>query len=334
MRGSMAARPGGGDSQPDGQPMLDLLDGLQVDNRHPETIAEVPVTDLPRSFNLRLGANDPRHARLLAQNFENLPPIVLHRQTMAVIDGNHRLLAATLSGHSRVPVRFFDGSEAEAFVEAVRLNTTHGKPLSLAERENAADKLLTLWPEWSDRRLAEICGLSPKTVGAIRARSNLPAPFGGRVGRDGRIRPGDPASRRMEIARLIHHHPDASNRSLAAQVGTSQATVIDVRRRLQSGENPVPQRFITRAGPVPDSEWAPEVKWEGGDAACCSTDEGRTFTDWFDGNDVDEGTVRRYVESVPLSRVYVVADEARRRASIWQLFASLVEGRTRRRAGN
>lgn len=316
MLGSMATRrPEGEEQQPD------------------EAVAEVAIGDVPGSFQLRLGANDPRHARLLAQNFESLPPIVLHRQTMAVIDGNHRLLAAALSGHSTVPVRFFDGSEAEAFVEAVRLNTTHGKPLSLAERENAAEKLLTLWPEWSDRRLAEICGLSPKTVGAIRERSNLPVHLGGRVGRDGRVRPGDPASRRMEIARLIHHRPDASNRSLAAQVGTSQATVIDVRRRLQQGENPVPRRFITGAGPVAGTECAGQEKWDGGDAACQSTVEGRTFTDWFDGLGVDEGTVRRFADAVPLSRIYVVADEARRRASVWQLFAALVEGRARRPGG-
>lgn len=321
-------RPGRGNPE-----AMQAADGRQPPQRtEHEPVTRVAVEDLPRSFKLRIGDKDTRHARLLAQSFESLPPVLLHRQTMAVIDGAHRLLAAAISGHPEIPVRFFDGSEIDAFVEAVRLNTTHGKPLSLAERENAAQKLLTMCPDWSDRRVAEICGLSPKTVGSIRQSSSLDCRDpSGRVGRDGRVRPSDPVSRRMEIARLIVNQPDASNRSLATQVGTSQATVTDVRRRLQQGRSPVPERFMKSGEPMPDS--GREASWNGDDPACNSTAEGRTFIDWFEAHGVDEETVRRYVDAVPLSRVYVVADEARRRASMWQQFASLVERRSGSRNG-
>jgi hypothetical protein len=38
------------------------------------------------------------------------------------------------------------------------------------------------------------------------------------------------------------------------------------------------------------------------------------------------------VGAVPLSRVYEIADEARRRAGFWSRFAEALEGQVRRRA--
>jgi hypothetical protein len=64
------------------------------------------------------------------------------------------------------------------------------------------------------------------------------------------------------------------------------------------------------------------------DPALVSTPDGKQFADWFDRADPGADWAA-HVMAVPLSRVYEVADEARRRASAWRQFAHLVEERAR-----
>ncbi|MFC3514272.1 ParB/RepB/Spo0J family partition protein [Amycolatopsis halotolerans] len=137
----------------------------------------------------RLEGVDMDHVHALAEVHGHLPPILVHRGTMKVIDGMHRLMAAELRGCSTVEVRFFDGSEDEAFVKAVQANVAHGLPLTLADRTAAAARIVKAHAEWSDRRIAGLVGLSPKTVGAVRMRSTeeIPQPTV-RIGRDGKAR--------------------------------------------------------------------------------------------------------------------------------------------------
>jgi hypothetical protein len=66
-----------------------------------------------------------------------------------------------------------------------------------------------------------------------------------------------------------------------------------------------------------------------GDSAFSSTTEGETFVAWFDSTNVADHPSR--IDEVPLSRIYEIADEARRRAAFWSAFADSVEGRARRR---
>src|SRR5205823_12956635 len=134
----------------------------------------------------RLAAADAQHARMLAENIENLPAVIVHEPSMTIIDGAHRVHAARMAGRSEIGVRLFRGSMEDAFVEAVRQNVLHGKPLTLREREQATLRLLDDHPDWSDRRIAEVCGLSPRTIASIRARSTGETPqLSERVGRDG-----------------------------------------------------------------------------------------------------------------------------------------------------
>lgn len=148
----------------------------------------VPIDSLTATDSPRLAGVNIDHVRTLAECVDQCPPIVVHRPTMRVIDGAHRLHAMRLLGHDTIRVRFFDGNEEEAFVVAVQSNAAHGMPLSLAERRMAASRIVRSYPRWSDRMIASITGLSHKTVGAIRVRSSgeIPhSPF--RVGRDGRL---------------------------------------------------------------------------------------------------------------------------------------------------
>ncbi|MER6010842.1 hypothetical protein [Streptomyces bluensis] len=162
---------------------------------------------------------------------------------MRVIDGIHRLRVALLRGQREIAVRFFDGSEADAFVLAVRSNAGHGLPLTLSDRTAAAARIVKSHPQWSDRAIARVSGLSPKTVASIRRRSTEDTPpLNTRVGQDGRVRPITAAAGRERASQLIAINPGMPLRAVAKEAGISLGTAHDVRERLSSGRDPVPDR--------------------------------------------------------------------------------------------
>lgn len=209
----------------------------------------VPVRHLTSSLSPRKRREDPAHVRLLAETDRALDPLLVHRPTMRVIDGMHRLRAAVLKGRNEIAVRFFDGSEADAFVLSVRLNVGHGLPLTLDERKEAARRILASHPHWSDRAVAESTGLSAKTVAAVRRR--LDGQEGlqlSRVGRDGRSRPLSSIEGRRSAAALLAANSEISLRELSRKTGLSVGTVRDVRERLGRGQDPIPERLRAREG--------------------------------------------------------------------------------------
>ena len=190
----------------------------------------------------RLEGVDEEHCRRLAEMTMAVPPILVRRETMQVIDGMHRLRAAQLRGTGTIRVRFFDGDEHEAFVHAVKENIAHGLPLTLADRTAAAHRIIDSFPHLSDRAIAGYVGLSDKTVNSVRAHhatAEDPGP-GGRLGADGRIRPLDPERGRRRAAQILHERPEASLREIAADAGISVGTAHDVRKRIRSGQSPLP----------------------------------------------------------------------------------------------
>jgi hypothetical protein len=168
---------------------------------------------------------------------------------MRVVDGMHRVRAAQRRGDTRILAKFFDGSELDAFVYAVRINVKHGMLLSRDDREAAAARIIAAYAHWSDRAIATATGLSAPTVSAIRRRSadaveKPPV----RIGRDGRARPLSTAEGRRKASRLMAEHPNASLRQIARESGISVGTVRDVRERVRRGEDPVPPRYAMTGG--------------------------------------------------------------------------------------
>jgi ParB-like chromosome segregation protein Spo0J len=196
------------------------------------SVVTVAVGSLSVADSPRMSGENSEHARALAETHEQLPPIIVHRPTMRVIDGVHRLRAAKLRGQDQISVRFFSGSEDDAFVVAVRSNIAHGLPLSLVEREAAARRIITSYPQWSDRMIASVAGLASRTVAEIRRRHFGPSgDTVARIGRDGRVRPIDGAAGRMLAAELVSGNPDLSLRQVARVAGISPETARDVRNR-------------------------------------------------------------------------------------------------------
>ncbi len=292
-------------------------------------VSRVEVASLRPGLKLRLGEVNRDHVNVIAASEGDWPPIVVRRADNGIIDGHYRYLAARQLGHTYVNCVYFDGGEQAAFLEALERNRSHGLPLSLRERERAALQLLAFRRDWSDRRIAELCCLAPGTIGRLRThlpRSNEQGDqLHSRLGKDGKLRPVDPSASRARIINVLQTKPDQSLREIARLTGTSPATVRSVRSRLNLVSNEGEREEATSAKPT-------AVAW-GSDSALRSTDEGRGFAGWFEKTDVDEQW-KGFVEGIPISRIYAVSDEARRRAGEWLAFASVLEERAKRRRSN
>ncbi|NBM14379.1 ParB/RepB/Spo0J family partition protein [Streptomyces sp. GC420] len=202
---------------------------------------EVPIAALSPGVSLRQGGTDAAHIRLLidAADSAELPPILVQVDGCRVIDGLHRLEAARLMGDDSIRARFLDCSNSEALVIAMQANGSHGLPLSKADRVVGAQRVLGSHPDWSDRAIAGITGLSAKTIASLRDRSAGGTSLGGkRIGQDGRRRPVDAGEGRRRAAEYIATHPDAPLRQVARETDVSLGTVHDVSARLRRGEGP------------------------------------------------------------------------------------------------
>ncbi|MFJ7277130.1 transcriptional regulator [Kitasatospora sp. NPDC098663] len=221
--------------------------------RNEHQIATLAISSLRPADSPRLGGLDHEHIAQLAGVETLLPPILVDRRTLRVIDGMHRLLAALARGFTTVEVEFFDGTSDEAFLCSVMANVTHGLPLSQADRRAAAARIIASQPNMSDRVIARASGLGAKAVASIRraAADSLPQ-MTARVGMDGKVRPLDAADRRYKAAEVLESRPDASIREVARIAGISPATASDVRRRLREGKAPVPVR-LTADRPAGDT---------------------------------------------------------------------------------
>jgi ParB-like chromosome segregation protein Spo0J len=307
------------------------------------SINSLLIDDSPR----RAGAND-EHIRLLAESEERLPPIIVHGRSGRVIDGIHRVHAATLRGEDKIEARVYEGTDGDAFLLAVQMNIAHGLPLTRADRTTAAARIIQLHPQWSNRRIATVTGLSAGTVAKLRWRSNSHnAQSTTRVGKDGRARPANSSAARMKVAKLLTEKPTASIRAIANEAGVSHSTVHGVRQRVRAGQDPALQRQEAQessATPRPPEICAPLETTEkpgptrGGDVAAIldnlKTDPslrfkkaGQFLLRWLDQHRVEMTAPKKIAEMVPDHCAGLVAKVARGYARVWSEFAAQLEER-------
>lgn len=285
----------------------------------------VPIDSLVPGDSPRLGGVDRTHAELLAESADELPAVLVQRDTLRVIDGRHRLQAARLRGLSQIAVRFVDVTDDEAFLLAVEANLAHGLPLSLADRKAAATRIMRSRPQWSDRAIAKASGLSGKTVGALR-RSLQASAGDSRVGQDGRSRPVDGAVGRRLAGTLLDQHPRSSLREVARAAGVSVATVRDVRDRMNRGEDVLPpqQRRTGRTVRFEGGDHSvlrqlmtdPSIKYRSGGRALLDLMRARPST-------VDPNAI---VGMLPAHCRGMAATACRQIALEWSEFAAVIEG--------
>ncbi|MFG2869692.1 hypothetical protein [Streptomyces sp. NPDC048338] len=308
-------------------------------------VVQVALDSLVLGHSPRQVAQDISHVQVLADVPEQLPPVIVHRATMRVIDGVHRVHATRLLGRGDIAVKFFEGDADDAFLLAVRLNVRHGMPLSLAERRAAAERIITTHPSWSDRSVASVAGLSAKTVAAMRRRSTEETPQSNiRVGRDGRVRPLSAASGRLKASQILTSRPDVTLREVAAEAGISIGTAHDVRVRMEKGLDPVPAgraREIRRPGedrtaspPPPGGIGAIRSRHRllSRDPALKYSTHGRRLLQVIGVTLLDEGDWSRALEAVPAHWLTTIAELANHCAEQWSRLAAEAENRSRRSA--
>ncbi|MFJ9431527.1 ParB/RepB/Spo0J family partition protein [Streptomyces sp. NPDC101490] len=288
----------------------------------------------------RLGGTSPDHVEVLAQG--DIQPILVHRDTRRVVDGMHRLQAARLQGEETIPVRYLDGPASEVFLHSVAANVSHGLPLTLADRRAATRRILASHPDLSDRAIARITRLSPKTVGAVRRTSTEEVPQSKvRVGEDGRTRPLDAAQRREAARAFLAEHPGATLHETAASAGVSVSTACEVRQRMRRDEEGSPPRPAA-AREVRDRDTAGGGGNPAGDA-CAErgrarraetlakdpslrlTESGRALLRWLNERAPDLEVGRRLMAAVPPHCAVAVADLANSYALEWQRFATALD---------
>lgn len=310
--------------------------------------APASVDQLQVRHNLRSGGLDEAHVAALAELEGDWPPLLVWAEhPNVVLDGAHRLAAAKRLGLAAVRVVAFHGSSDEAFVEAVRRNVIHGLPLSVNDRVRAGQQMLARHADWSDRRIAQACALSPHTVARLRSsvprtrpastQSPASAPVAAarsassarvvdiesRLGRDGKCRPAQPGVIRERVVEALQANPSGSLREIAGVAKVSPETVRRIRRDLE-GAPPPAVGTLPRVPPAPAEDWK-------ADPAMASSPELADLLEWLERT--EPGTeLASFAASVPLSRVYELADEGRRRAAFWTAFATALEARARGRA--
>jgi hypothetical protein len=308
-----------------------MNDGVWLLEQGP--VVQVPISSLRPGDSPRLAGENRQYSRILAElDAAALPPIVVHRATMRVVDGLHRLRAATLRGEDEIQARFCDGDDDEVFVLAVQANVSHGLPLSLADRTAAAARIIRSHPQRSDRMIAAATGLAGTTVGTIRRCSTDQfAQLNTRVGRDGRVRPVNSAAGRRLANELLNDYPEASLRDIAKAAGIAPATVLDVRERVRSGQDPVPPKqrrtgVSSSAGQATDIDPAAMLRRLRRDPSLRFNESGRTLLRWLD-SDLTGAGWEGVIDNVPAHCASIIAELARSKAQEWSEFAKQVDRR-------
>jgi ParB-like chromosome segregation protein Spo0J len=312
-------------------------------------VGEARIDQLLPAHSPRSAGEDHEHIRRLAESVTPLPPIVVHRPSMRVVDGMHRLRAAIMRGQSVITVRWYDGDERDVFAIAVQANVTHGLPLSLTDRRAAAIRLMWSHRHWSDRMVAEVVNLSPTTVRSIRTGVGCGAGTSdARLGRDGRVRPVNGAEARRLAGELLLAKPESSLREVARAAGLAPSTVLDVRRRLEAGEDPVPAKHRVQATPSRDGakgiSHSVDGGSENGDPAdeidlaaairrlCCDpalryNNVGRMLLAWLHNGPIQPDERTSVANRLPAHCLDTITTVARSHATAWLQLVDELEAR-------
>jgi hypothetical protein len=332
------------DFEPTAEAGASLMSAVE---RLPEV--SVPVDSLVPGFHLRMAGTDAAHVRLLADaaGSVQLPPILVQKSGMRIIDGMHRVEVAKLRGEYAIRAHIVDCSDEKALVLAVKSNTLHGLPLTRADRISSAKRILGAHPDWSDRKVAGIAGLSGKSIASLRNGSVDGAQFDGkRLGRDGKRRPVVAAEGRLRAAEYVCAHPEASVRQIARETDVSLGTAHDVREKIRRGVDlPIPEadpagaetrpaaappaspsvtniRSWVKAGTVRRLAWSAIFGKIAGDPALRYTDGGRAFLRWMTQHAMHPDEWREFIDAVPERWHEEVRQAALSMSEEWGQFAN------------
>lgn len=148
------------------------------------------------------GATDRRTVEEYAHAWKSeaeFPPVDLFTKDGVYYpgDGIHRIMAAKLAGRPVILAYVYRGDSREAFLHGCASNHAHGLRRTNMDKRHMVTRMLNdvEWVKWSDRRIADQCGVSAQFVANVRhelstvdgspARCHADNP---RLGADGKMR--------------------------------------------------------------------------------------------------------------------------------------------------
>ena len=140
-------------------------------------------------------ASDGARIEIYRECLDDLPPILVvadadDRHWCA--DGFHRLQGYRLTGKTKVPCLVKGGTYIDAYKDACHANDAHGIPTTNADKRRRVELALThpVMSKWSQRAIAEACGVSNQTVARLDMREQLSQSDSSikTIGKDGKAR--------------------------------------------------------------------------------------------------------------------------------------------------
>lgn len=138
------------------------------------------------------------YAEAMESGVEFPPIVVYHDGTdYYMADGFHRCLGASRIGLKEISAEIRKGTRIDALKYALGANCTNGLRRTNDDKHRCVEIALREFPDWSDRKIEEACGVSDylvatvrKETGARNGTSTLPADQPQtRTGRDGKQYP-------------------------------------------------------------------------------------------------------------------------------------------------
>ena len=102
----------------------------------------------------------------------SFPPVVVFFDgaNYWLADGFHRYFGARDAGESALNAEIITGTQRDAVLYSLKANATHGLRRTNADKRKAVETLLkdAEWATWSDRKIAEVCGVGYSLVSDVR----------------------------------------------------------------------------------------------------------------------------------------------------------------------
>ena len=102
----------------------------------------------------------------------SFPPVVVFFDgaNYWLADGFHRYFGARDAGESAIDAEIITGTQRDAVLYSLKANATHGLRRTNADKRKAVETLLkdAEWATWSDRKIAEVCGVSHELARQVR----------------------------------------------------------------------------------------------------------------------------------------------------------------------
>lgn len=107
-----------------------------------------------------------------ADCLNDLPPVVVFFDGADnwLADGFHRLHAYRKAGKASLPADIRTGTQRDAILFSLGANRAHGLRVTNADKRKAVGAMLadSEWSTWSDRKIADACGVSQPFVSGMR----------------------------------------------------------------------------------------------------------------------------------------------------------------------